>query len=179
MKKLHIAASVAALGIMGAAVAQNNNAPSDFSLRAGIVFPFNSGMSDASTIWGGAGLDYFFPTQTLHFGKNSETFFSADWFWRGTSGTRGNVFPLAINQRWYSNVSGTNLSYYGRTYFSVGIGAAIIDVNHASATELLGRASVGVEFNMHVFAEAVLTVSGQSRQDVSANAVGVYLGYRF
>src|SRR6201999_1282616 len=98
-------------------------------------------------------------TQTFRFGKDSETYLSADWFFRSSSGERGNVFPLALNQRWYSNVRGTKLSNYGRTYFSLGVGAAIIDVRHASATEFLGRGAIGVEFGPHVIAEAVLTIS--------------------
>jgi len=180
MKKLHIAASVAALGIMGAAVAQTDNyTPSDFTLRGGIVFPINNGLRDSSNLFGGVGLDYCFPRQAVRLGQDSETYFSGDWFFRGTSGGKGNVFPLAINQRWYSKVQGTKLDRYGRTYFSLGIGAAIIDVSHASGTEILGRGAIGVEFGQHMIAEAVLTISGQTRQDVSANAVGIYLGYRF
>ncbi len=179
MNKLKIAASVAALGIMGAALAQNNNAfSSDVTLRAGGIFPLNGGMRAASNFWGGVGVDYRFPTQSFHIGNNSETYLSADWFFRGSNGTGGNVFPVAINQRFFTNVKGTNLEHYGRTYVSIGLGAAFIDIN-GSQTEFMGRGALGVEFGPHVIAEAVLTLSGTTRNNASANALGVYLGYRF
>jgi len=180
MKTMKIAASIAALGTLGAAFAQNNNAlSSDVTLRAGIVLPLNSAMRDASNLWGGVGLDYRFPSQAFHFGRNSETYLSADWFFRSTSGSHGNVFPVAINQRFYTGVPGTNLSSYGRTYVSVGLGAAFIDVGGGSQAEFMGRGAFGIEFGPHVVAEAVLTLSGQTRRDASANALGIYLGYRF
>lgn len=179
MKKLHIAASIAALGILGAASAQNNNAPSDFALRAGIVFPIDNNLRSASNLWYGVGVDYVFPNQVIRLGKDSETYVSVDWFGRSTSGQRGNVFPLALNQRFFTSVKSGGLEKYGRTYVTVGAGAAIIDVNGSSATKWLFRGGMGVELSHHLSAEAILTISDKTAANVRANAVGVYFGYRF
>lgn len=176
MKKLHLAAFAAALGFVGVASAQPiDAAPSNLTFRGGVVFPLDDNLREASDLFFGVGIDYLFPNQIIRAG-NSETYFSVDWFVKGTSGARGNVFPLAINQRFYSDVSG--ISRYGRTYFTLGLGAAVIDVNR-SATRFLVRGGVGVELGPNVVAEAIATFSDKTRDNVRANALGVYVGYRF
>lgn len=180
MNKTFITTAVAALGIVGVACAQSSTTqidatPSYLTLRGGLVFPLDDNLRENSDLYGALGLDYEFPTQLI---KGSTTFASVDWWFKGSNGGNGNVFPLTITQHFYT---GKGNSYYreGRSYFFVGGGIAIIDVANKSSSKFCLRGGVGTELGPNIIAEASLTLSDRSKTDVRANAVGVYIGYRF
>jgi len=180
MNKKFFTAAVAALGIVGAASAQSSSTqidatPSNLTIRGGVVFPLDSELRKASDLFAGLGLDYEFPTQLI---KGSTTFASVDWWLKASNGTNGNVFPLTVTQRFYSG-KGNNYYKEGRSYFFVGGGIAIIDVEHKSSSKFCFRGGIGTELGPNIIAEASLTLSDRSKTDVRANAVGVYIGYRF
>jgi hypothetical protein len=176
-----LAATVASMGMSGLAAAQSGGAhidatPYNFTFRGGVVFPLDSGFRDVSNLWLGLGLDYLFPTQLVRGG--SQTFLSGDWMLRGTSGAKGDVIGVAINQRFYSAGRGMANPNY-RNYFFVGLGAAFMNFT-SSSTQLLGRGGFGTELGPNVIAEATLTLTGKDPgSGIRANALGVYLGYRF
>ncbi len=179
MSKKLIAMALAAIGIVGGAVAQSDDTridatPSFLTFRGGLVIPWDDNLREVSDLFGGIGIDYEFPSQIV---RGALTYFSADWWFRTSNGDNGNVFPLAVNFRFYNNAG---LSYYpeGRTYFFVGVGAAIIDAGKSSAEWML-RGGVGAELGPNVIGEAVLTFSDESSTKVRANGIGFYLGYRF
>lgn len=177
MRKIFITSALAALAVIGSAqvTGQIDATPSNLTIRGGIVFPLDDRLRDSSDFFGGFGLDYDFPRQLI---RGSTTYASADWFFKGTSGQKGNVFPLALNQRFYGRtVSG--IEQYGAPYFFVGVGLAIIDVTSAADSRLLLRGGLGVELGPNIIAEATLTLTDKTKQNVRANAIGVYIGYRF
>jgi hypothetical protein len=175
-----LAAMAAALGVSGVASAQNSGSsvdatPTNFTFRGGLVFPMDSGLRDVADLWGGVGVDYLFPTQLIRGG--SQTYLSADWFIRGTGGGRGNVWPIALNQRFYAGQGIYNREF--RNYFFVGAGVAILDFSKSS-TKFLMRGGVGTELGPNIIAEATLTLTDKDNSTgIRGNAIGVYLGYRF
>ena len=180
MTKKVMAMALATIGIVGGALAQSDDTsidatPSYLTFRGGLIFPLDDNLRESSDLFGAIGLDYEFKTQLL---RGSTTYFSAEWWFRASNGDNGNVFPLAINQRWYT---GRQSPYYegGRFYFFAGIGAAIIDVAGKSSAKWMLRGGIGTELGPNVIAEGVLTWSDESSTKVSANSVGVYLGYKF
>jgi len=180
MNKTFITTAVAALGLVGVACAQSSTTqidatPSNLTLRGGLVLPLDSNLRENSDFYGGLGLDYEFPNQLI---RGSSTFASVDWYFKGSTGSNGNVFPLTLTQRFYSNKGN---SYYkdGRSYFFVGGGIAIIDVAGKSSSKYCLRGGIGTELGPNIIAEASLTFSDKSKTDVRANAVGFYIGYRF
>lgn len=171
-----LAAGVAALGMVAVAAADDVKA-TDITVRAGVVFPWDSNLRSVSDLFFGAGVDYTFPTQLLRI-KNSESYFSVDWFGRSTNGRKGNVFPIALNQKFYSSGISGSLNKLGRTYFTIGLGGAVVDVG-VSQVKFLIRGGLGVELGPNIIAEAIATYTEKTRSGVRGNGLGVYLGYRF
>jgi len=181
MSMKFMAAALAAVGIVGGAIAQTDSTridatPSFLTFRGGLVFPLDNNLREASDLFAGIGIDYEFPTQLI---KGSTTYASVDWWLRASNGSNGNVFPIAINQRFYSKGSGTSMYDEGRTYFFVGAGVAIIDIASKSTGKWMVRGGVGAEIGPNVIAEGVITFSDESSTKVRANGIGVYLGYKF
>ena len=180
MNKTFITTAVAALGIVGVACAQSSTTvidatPSYLTLRGGVTFPLDDNLRESSDLFGALGLDYEFRSQLI---RGSTTYASVDWWFKGSNGGNGNVFPLTITQRFYNNHGN---SYYkeGRSYFFVGGGVAVIDVASKSSAKFCVRGGFGTELGPNIIAEASLTLSDKSKTNVRANAVGVYIGYRF
>lgn len=176
LKMFTVAAGVAALGMVAVAAAEDVKA-TDITVRAGVVFPWDSNLRQVSDLFFGAGVDYTFPNQIIKI-KNSESYFSADWFGRSTNGRKGNVFPLALNQRFFSSGISNSLNKLGRTYFTIGLGGAVVDVG-ASQVKFLVRGGLGVELGPNIIAEAIATYTEKTRSGVRGSGVGVYFGYRF
>jgi len=179
IKKIMLVA-LAAIGFTGVASAQSTSTkidatPSYLTFRGGIVFPLDSSLRESSDFFGAIGIDYEFPTQLI---RGSETFLSVDWYFKGSTGANGNVFPITLTQRFYT---GHGNSYYsgGRSYFFVGGGVAIIDVAHKSEGKWCIRGGIGTELGPNIIAEGSLLLSDQTSNGVRANAVGVFIGYRF
>jgi hypothetical protein len=178
-RTIQLAAIAAALGICGGAMAQNSGqrsdvTPSGITFRGGIVFPLDEELRELSDVFFGLGADYLFPTQLI---RGSETFASIDWWARGTNGRKGNVFPVALNQRFKLGPGLYNREF--SNYFFVGAGAAIIDVG-GSATKFMLRGGFGTELGPNIIAEGVLTLSDEHKASgIHANSIGVYFGYRF
>lgn len=171
MKKL-IALAAAVVGMATLSAAQDNNL-NNISLRAGIAWPATA---DFSGTFIGAGLDYDFGKSW--FGGSGTTFFSFDWLSKSTQGTRGNLFPIMINQKFWlqaGDVENSGPPIYG----FIGGGLAIIDVSPAS-TVLAGRLGLGAQFNPNFFAEADFVITGRTRNtNVTGNHIGLYVGYKF
>jgi hypothetical protein len=180
-RTIQFAAIAAALGICGVASAQNSGQRTDatpvgFTFRGGVVFPLDEDLRKTADLFFGLGADYVFPTQLI---RGSETFASLDWFARATNGQNGNVFPIALNQRFYSRPGSGLYNREFRNYVFIGAGAAIIDIG-GSSTKFMLRGGAGTELGPNIVAEAVLTFSDKAdKTGVRANALGVYFGYRF
>lgn len=180
MSKKFMAMALAAIGIVGGAFAQGSDTridatPSYLTFRGGIVFPLDDNLRESSDLFGGLGVDYEFPSQLI---KGSLTYASLDWWFRTSNGDNGNVFPIAINQRFYGK-SGNSMYPDGRSYFFVGLGVAIIDVAGKSSGKWMVRGGVGTEIGPNIIAEAIATFSDESSTKVRANGIGLYLGYKF
>ena len=181
MKQPFLGAAIAAMiAISGVANAQYsgstsvNARPSGVTFRGGIILPVDSNLRDVSTTFIGIGMEYSLTHTYLNSG---ETFVSVDWFGKSGSGAHGNVFPVCINQRFYTGTK-TNRYGSGRTYFFVGAGVTFIDVTEAT-NQIGARGGIGMELGPSIVVEAAGYLSGKARDGVSADAVGLYVGYRF
>lgn len=178
MKRWLLILSAASVLMAGSrAMAQISYPPLDptpygFSFRGGVVFPFDNDLSDISSTWLGVGVDFTFTKQFI---KNSETYLSADYITKNTSGQRGTFWPLLINQRFYSRRSDPDAN---RTYLLAGFGMAIVDVID-SDTVICGRVGLGMELSRQIFVEGSLFFSDRSTGGIITSSAGLYLGYRF
>lgn len=161
---------LASLGIAAFSSAQSFEQPSNIAFRLGYVYPIDSVTRDTVKGFIGVGADFFPNFQIL---KNAETTISLDWLGKSGSGAKGNMFPIMINQRFYSNdVSGER-----KSWFSFGAGVAIIDIT-STKTVLAIRGSYGMMLGENLFAEIPLLYS-DSAGGARATSVGFYIGYRF
>lgn len=140
----------------------------DFTLRAGVFFPFDDNMSDLSDIWFAAGFDVEVDRGLI---PGASTVISVDsmthnWW------SEHVTFPININQRWYSG------DWPRRTYFQVGIGVAANDFQPAD-TVFGARAGVGMEWNETILFEADVFWSEEDTTDTSVLGVAGYVGWRF
>lgn len=179
MKQKFLGAAIAAaFGLCGAASAQfqtpYSGEPHGVTIRGGIAFPFDSHLRDISKTFIGAGLEYSLTHEWI---PNSTTFLSVDWFGKNANGQKGNVFPLAINQRFYTGKSVRKLNDT-RAYWFVGVGYTFVDVT-SSFNKPSARGGVGADIGPNFVLEAAGYVSGKGPDGVSANAIGIYAGYRF
>lgn len=149
--------------------------PSYFTVRAGIYFPIQTQISNITPIMVGGGVDFTFSNAYI---KNGETFFSADALFRTKGSTRFNLFPICINERFYLTPRQTN-SYgtAGDAYVFLGLGATLFDFG-SSTFRFGGRGGVGVQLGPSWVAEAALYLS-TADSGINADAIGVFLGYRF
>lgn len=166
MRNLLVLAALGASAFSTAQIAE----PTNLSLRLGWAYPIDNATRDLTRNLIGVGADYYF--QRSLFG-NGDTTLSVDWLGKSGSGAKGNIFPIMLNQRWYNDVSDD----MRRTYFFLGAGVAVIDVN-STDTALAGRAGFGMELSEHIFGEATLIYS-DAAAGARATSVGVYIGYRF
>lgn len=171
MKKL-IALAAATVGMATLAAAQSD-AMNNMSIRAGIAFP-TTGDLNGGTFFG-AGLDFDFGKSWI--GGKGTTYLSVDWLSKSTSGTRGNMFPIHLNQKFWLQ-EGTDegaIPFYG----FIGVGATVIDVAPAS-TVLSGRLGLGAQVNTNFSVEGVIVFTGRTRtSNILGNHVGLYVGYKF
>ena len=125
---LYGAAIVSAIAISGLASAQYNPSPvevhaSGLTIRGGVVIPADNNLRDFSKTLLGVGGEYSF---THEFVQGAETYLSIDWFGKTASGGKGNIFPVCINERFYTGKS--RYGKGGRAYFFVGVGTTFIDI---------------------------------------------------
>ena len=172
------AAIAAVMTAGGSALAQTTNpdyTPVNLSFRIGAAWPLDDNLSNVSDVLFAAGADWrldrsFFP--------NGETYFSLDWFGRsGSQGTKGNVFPVCINQKWWTGDPGIDTGGR-RAYIFAGVGAFFIDVT-TSDTVIGVRGGLGVELGPYFFTEVAGYTSDKGNGNVRGTAVAAYLGYRF
>jgi hypothetical protein len=145
--------------------------PYGFSFRGGAAFPVESELRDLNEAWVALGVDYTFTKQYL---QNSETYLSVDYILHSTSGKNGTVWPLMVNQKFYTERDRTD----NRTYFLAGVGAVVMDIG-GSDTVIGARVGLGFELSKQVFAEFVFVWSDENDAGVRATNGAVYLGYRF
>ncbi len=173
MKKL-VAIAAASIGFSAISMAQADLAAGSFSLRAGIAWPTTSNLNGTFI---GAGFDYDFGKSLFGGGMGSSTFFSFDWLSKSTSGRRGNIIPLMLNQRFSLSTGETegSLPLYG----FLGLGAAILDFSPTS-TQLAGRFGIGANLNTNVFFESAFVLTGRAKTSgIQGNHIAVYVGYKF
>lgn len=170
---LNLAGLAGTLAVSGLASAQTGGSyyPINLSLRLGAVFPIDDRMSDLGNSLFGLGIDYRIDKS---FFEGGETFFSLDWFTGTTTGRKGNIFPIMVNQKWFTRGAEEG----GRSYVFVGAGAVIVDVS-GSDTVLGARAGAGMELGQAFFAEGTFYVSDRAKGDLRNTAVALWLGYRF
>ncbi len=168
MKKLF------ALAVIGVAAISNAQweAPTNVGVRIGWVYPIDANLRDVAPNYIGAGVDYYPNFQLLK--GNGESYISFDWIGKSGSGAKGNLFPILINHKFYAADANPNEP---RSYFTLGAGVAIIDVNSTN-TVLAIRGGVGRELSQNLFAEANLLYTDASA-GVHGTSLGFYLGYRF
>lgn len=166
---------LAALGLAAVAPAVQQDTfgyPSNLSLRLGWVYPIDSVTRDNSRSLIGVGAEYFLDRSLL---EGGETTISFDWLGKSGSGAKGNLFPIMLNQRFYTS-EGTG---YGteRTYWYVGAGVTFIDVTNSDTVLTVGT-GFGKELGQNIFGEVRFLYS-DSGGGARATSVGAYIGYRF
>lgn len=171
---LFAGALLTTIGVSATASAQYNNQqldvrPSGISIKGGGFFPVDNNLRGISKSFFGLGFEYEFPQQ---YAKNSQTFFSFEWFAHSLNGRQNNVFPITINQRFGLNTGDR------KDYWFVGVGPTVINAGN-SKTVIGGRAGIGTQFSQSFFGEVVGYISGADDNGNHANGVGVFFGYRF
>lgn len=168
MKRLLV---LAALGAAAFSNAQPIEPPTNVAFRLGGAFVWDDNARDVSETMVGFGFDYFLPRGLL---PEGETFISIDWLGRALDGGKGNIFPVALNHRFFMTQGEFE---WQRTYFFAGIGPTFMDLT--TATTVLGiRGGVGQYFGPHIFGEVSATLS-EAVDGKRANTIGVFVGYRF
>lgn len=164
--------ALVALGGAAFSQAQAVGTPTNIALRIGYAYPIDNTTRNLVRNFIGVGFDYFLDRSLL---EGGETTVSVDWLGKSGSGAKGNIFPIMLNQRWYNpNMTEEDSN---RSYFFLGAGVAIIDVN-STKTVLAGRGGFGMEFGEHIFGELNIVISDDAN-GARANSAGIYLGYRF
>ena len=167
MKRLLVLAAICASAFASAQIGN----PVNLSFRGGFVYSLDEFTRDITGNLIGFGADYYLDRSLL---EGGETYLSFDWLGRGLNGDKGNLFPICLNQRWYSS---GDYESANRRYYFLGIGVAVIDVVNTN-TVAAARLGFGQEFGQHVFGELALVYSDAS-SGARATSVGAYLGYRF
>lgn len=159
-----------ALAAVAAVKAQTDYTPVNLSIRGGAAYIFDDVTRRLTGTMFTAGIDYFIDTKWF---KNSETSLSIDWYGKSGNGTKGNMFPVMLNQRFYQK--GREVGH--RTYGFFGLGAVSVDITKAK-TVLGARFGYGVELGPALFTEGVLLISDEAN-GARANNIAWYIGYRF
>lgn len=173
MKRIAVVAGLAAFASLG--LAQSIDTPTNIALRVGYAYPLDNQTRDLVKGFLGAGVDIFL-TKSLLPGERTETAISLDWLGKSSSGSKGNVFPLLVTQRWYTD-SAANAIGLGRYYYLGGVGVAVVDVT-STKTVLALKAGLGFEINNNIFAEASFLYTEKANNARGTN-LGFHLGYRF
>lgn len=170
MKRLLIAAGLAAALAIPAAAQTTGELleRGQFSFRVGAFIPVEEALRTPADVWFSLGLDFEIDRGLI---PGATTVFSVDWF-TFNGGANSNIFPIIVSQRWY----GAGVEQ--RTYFHVGIGAAITDFM-VSDTVFATRGGVGMEFNDRFFGEANFTWTDEPSGGTNSSGFAVYGGIRF
>ncbi len=201
LKAGHVIAAVSALALGSLASAQTGNStstklltnslgtttavqgdlgptpsPAYFTLRGGVDFSIDSQLSHASSVLLGLGVDYTFSNNIF---KNAETYISIDWLARTHGNERFNLFPIALNERFYfsPNQTGKYGPTVGTAYAFIGLGGTLYDFADSNF-RFSGRLGIGTEFATRWIAEATLILA-EPDYGVHADAIGLYVGYKF
>ena len=144
--------------------------PVNISVRLGIGLPIDSHLREISSTFLAAAAEYRIDHSLL---RNGDTYFALDFF-KGNRSDSGYIIPFTINQRFYSRQIGDGR----RTYVFAGAGIGFLKGDDHWTQTFVARGGVGAELGEKIYLEGALTV-GDKRQDISANNIGLYLGYRF
>lgn len=173
MKRLLFAAAAAAIVTTG--LAQVGETPTNIAFRIGGAYPLDSDVRDSVKSFIGVGVDVFLSRPLLP-GKNTESAVSIDWLGKSSAGTKGNVFPVLLTQRWYTG-SNAAVEEANRSYYFGGIGFAVVDLNSTKTVVAL-KAGLGYELNRNIFAE-LSAIYAEPANKLRASNIGLHLGYRF
>ncbi len=166
-----MALAAATVGLATFASAQSDSM-NNISIRGGVAWPTTA---DLAGTFIGAGIDFDFGKS--FFGGKGTTYFSFDWLSKSTQGTKGNLFPIMLNQKFMLQNNENEGSY--PVYGFIGAGACIIDAAPA-ATVLAGRIGLGAQLNTNFFMEGAFVFTGRARNShLLGNHVGLYVGYKF
>lgn len=168
--------SLSAATTVGQGEATPNPTPAYFTLRGGVDFSIDSELSDVSSILLGLGVDFTFSNNIF---KNAETYLSVDWLARTHGNERFNLFPLALNERFYlsPNQTGKYGASVGTAYAFIGLGGTIYDFSNSNF-RFSGRLGIGTQFADRWIAEATIFLA-EPDYGLHADAIGVYVGYKF
>ncbi|MCX7799670.1 MAG: hypothetical protein N2109_04935 [Fimbriimonadales bacterium] len=171
-QRLCTVAALAAFGTAAFAQGGLDVTPTNLAVRGGGFLPFDDELNDFSEGFAGIGIDIFFPQQYL---PNSRTYLSIDWLGKSATGSKGNFFPICLNQRF--SLGKAEEGQPG-SYFFVGVGATVFDF-YSTNTQFGARAGIGIDLGPHVFAEGTFFWSDTSTGGIDGTGIGVYLGYRW
>ena len=151
--------------------------PTNSVIRLGGGFAIDQSLNSYSTSYFGGGIDFGFGKGLFPY---TETYFSVDALWGSHKSTNGSFFPFAINQRFYTDRRPSDNSKFGekRAYGFVGLGGTYYQVGGADTKPSL-RGGFGVDLTENLVFEATAFLSQKSKNDVTANLVGFYVGYKF
>jgi hypothetical protein len=147
--------------------------PYNMSIKGGVFFPLDDNLRSVDNLFGMLGAEYVFPTQLI---RGSETFAEFDWIFHTTASSSVNVFPLTLNQRFWSQ-PGKGLFGTGRTYFFVGAGVTWIEPK--GQAKLTFHGGLGAELGARTFIETSLYIGEQDSNLLRNSGIGVNVGYRF
>ncbi len=143
--------------------------PVNISVRLGIGLPLDNDLRDQSSLLGALGLEYRLDNSLL---RSGETYFALDFF-KGNRTDQGYIIPFTLNQRFYTR----QIADGRRTYAFIGAGIGFLK-SDSWTQSFVGRGGLGVELGQRIFVEGALTL-GDKKENISANNIGLYLGYRF
>jgi len=150
--------------------------PSGVTIRIGGGFGVDESLNSYASGYYGAGLDFGFGRGLL---PGAETYYSVDMLWGARESFNQSVIPLLIDQRFYTDKGGGDNSFgQTRLYFNLGLGATYYNIG-GSDIKPSGKLGVGLEFTQTIIGEADLYLAQRSKDDVTANLLGFYVGYKF
>lgn len=176
MKRLLFLATATCAASMSFAQANMLETPSNLALRLGIGFPLDKNARDITGNMIGVGADFFLKRALIP-RANGESFVSFDWLGKSGSGAKGNMFPIMINQRWYSGPSAVGGKDGNRTYVFAGAGVSILDLT-STKTVFAMRAGGGIELGEKLFAEGNISYT-EPNAGIRGSNIAFYIGYRF
>lgn len=148
--------------------------PYSLSIKGSFYLPLQDNLRDVDNWFAGASLEYLFPTQLI---RGSETFMELGAYLHTTASSNVNIFPLTINQRFWSKPGSGIFGGDNRSYFFVGAGVTWIEPK--GQAKLTGRLGVGSHIGPKTFVELSVFHSEQDDKGLRNSGALFSIGYRF
>lgn len=173
-RTLSLILAMAAIGVASMASAQDpNTPPTNLTLRFGGGFAIDQSLNQYSNSYWGLGIDY---DLNRSFTRGGATFISVDYLWATRGSFHDAFLPVALNEKFYLNPESKFQTRRG--YGILGLGGTYY-ITGGSDFKIGGRAGLGIDVGEKFCVEAVANLASRSKNQVTANIIGIYFGLRY